>query len=397
MNDTKKKSKLIWYILFGIISAILCYLFVVVYFYFISPCNISLKLALWPFASEELVADMYLDSVVEIDYTCKDENLDDVQKSVVGVNIRSDGYIVAPFNEFSTCTDETEYRIWTNGGKVYAGKLLYSDKNYNIALMKCENLGGTRADIKIPYVKPNKIENVSLYSSVLAVGSPIKNKTFWKGHIADRDLADVFHDIHTELGDAVEYVLEGCYQISLNPSLTSFSGGAVFDYSGNLLGLSYAETLDDGSYVIMPIYASNFFLNDCIKAYNEERTYTNTLAEGFVGFDQIELAIFEEYLNTDCFYFNGTWNAFSDEVKRYSNSNVSGFYLFEDLSINDEVVLESTNVIINIKINGSSYKIQKRNDLFDALYTAKSGSRITLDYYENTSLGRNIKNVSFNI
>ena len=395
MNDTKKKSKLIWYILFGIISAILCYLFVVVYFYFISPCNISLKLALWPFASEELIADMYLDSVVEIDYTCKDENLDDVQKSVVGVNIRADGYIVAPFNEFSTCTDETAYRIWTNSGNVYAGKLLYGDKNYNTAILKCENIDGGKADIKIPYVIPNKVEKIALYSSVIAVGSPKRNKTFWKGHISDKDLTNVYHDIETELGDAVDFVLEGCYQISLNASLTSFLGGAVFDYSGNLLGLSYQETLDDGSYVIMPIYASNLFLGECIKAYNENQVYTNTLIQSFVGFDQVELDIFEEYLNADCFYFNGTWNAFSDEIIRYSNSSALGFYLFQDLVVGEQTILESTNVITNVRINGATYKIQKRNDLFDALYLAKNGNRITLDYYENNSLGRNAKSVSF--
>ena len=100
--EKQSNKKVFWYILFAVITVVLCYLFLVVYLYFISPYNISLKLTFWPFQTTGSMGNLYMDSVVEIKFQAN-EDLDVVEKSVVGVNVREDGFIVA---EYQNKTDD---------------------------------------------------------------------------------------------------------------------------------------------------------------------------------------------------------------------------------------------------------------------------------------------------
>lgn len=406
--DEKKtnNSKVLWYILFAFVTVVMCYLFVVVYFYFISPYNISLKLAFWPFVPEQNIGEMYLDATVDVTFSGTDiYTLDEVDKDVVGINVRVDGYIIAPYDEFKSCADLSQIKIRTNDGVIYNGKLLFSDTNFNLAILKCENVGENDTKIRIPYVNVLDVSNV-IYADteVLAVSSPLETKNVWEGAIVDPEVSDVFKTIEVSNTLAVDFVIENCYSVQLESSEVAFSGGAVFDKSGNILGLSYKETLSDGSHVIMPIDGANLFLNEVIASYKKEEEYKNALVKSFVGFDQIELECFQyvssENVNESAkntFYFDNAFPGYTDNIIRFGNSQMSAYYLFKDFVWKGETILEKDNVINALKVGGRIYEIENKIDLLEVLYRTREGAKLTIYYHDIDALGSNLLSVSVEI
>lgn len=396
-------AKVIWYILFAFITVIMCYLSIVVYFSYISPYNISLRTGLWPFFSDQAIGEMYLDATVEINFVVNDEiSFEEIEKSVVGVNVRKDGYVVAPYNEFRSCSEQTQITILANSGKVYSGKLLYGDENCNLVILKCENVAGNSGVIKIPYVSLSSGSSLASETDVLAISSPMKSKTVYSGTIADTTLTDVYKEIEIENKLAVDFVLENCYTVMLETEDTPFEGGAVFDKSGIILGLSFEDTLQDGSYVIMPIDATKLFLGKVVSAYKNQKAYENKLALDLVGFDQIELSCFmitsnENLGNEELFYFNKTWQVYTDEIVYFSNSMKAGYYLFEDWVYDEETILSANNIVVSVSFNGSVLSTDTRTDFVKALYKMKTGDYVTVRYYEINTLGTHIKSVRFTV
>lgn len=392
------KSKVLWSILFGFVTIILCYLFVVVYFFYISPYNISLKVSLWPFMSDYSIGEMYLDATMEIKFTVTDEiTFEETEKSVVGVNIRQDGYIVAPYNEFRFCNDDTQITILANSGKVYDGKLLYGDMNYDIAVLKCENVLGEEGEIKIPYVS---ISKSSLYSSVIAVGSPMKTKTVWTGAIVDTNLTNIYSSTEIEGKNAVDFIIEDCYTVELKESTESFGGGAIFNDIGGLLGLSFDKTLSDGSYVIIPIDDVDLFLNDVVKNYKKQTQYKNVIVDSVVGFDKTEIYCYTTVANSNVgqeeyFYFNNSWQVFTDEIIAFAGGTTEGYYLFEDWVYDGRTVLGKNNVISSIKIGYFTRSADTKTELVRSLYQIEKGNKGVIYYYELGTLGTQLKSVSF--
>ena len=89
MEKFKKSNKIfLWGTILAITSLLLCYVFVVLYFFYISPNNISIKFSLWPFLDDKTIAQMYLDATVDIEVSG--------EESFVGVNVKENGVIVAP-------------------------------------------------------------------------------------------------------------------------------------------------------------------------------------------------------------------------------------------------------------------------------------------------------------
>ena len=407
MGDKKtNNSKVLWYILFAFITVIMCYLFIVVYFYFISPYNLSLKLAFWPFVPEQNIGEMYLDATVDISFSGKDiYTLDPVEREIVGVNVRIDGYIVAPYDEIKSCTDMSDFKIRTNDGRFYNGKLLFSDVNYNLAVIKCENVGENDKKIKIPYVNVVDVSNVvEQDTSVFAVASPLKTKTMWEGTVKNPEISNVYKEVVVSGIVGVDFVIEDCYSVMLEAADVEFSGGAVFDKSGNILGLSYEETLTDGSHVIMPIDSVNLFLDEIVEAYQAGKTYKNTLVESIVGFDDIELTCFQiaSAQNTtesarNTFYFANHFPGYTDNIRRFGNSDIFGYFLFEDFVWNEQTVLSQDKVLTALKLNGKVQNIESKLDLLKVLYSAKENDTLKIYYYEIDSLGSNLQSVSVKI
>ncbi|MBE7075669.1 MAG: hypothetical protein E7375_01185 [Clostridiales bacterium] len=399
--DKKSSKKLVWYILFAIITVVMCYLLVVVYFHIVSPNNITTKLAIWPFNSTQKIGEMYLDAVVEIDFTIEDdETLESEEKKVVGVNIRQDGYIIAPYNEFVDCDETTEYKILTNAGGVYNGAYLYGDKHYNVCVLKVENIASDQK-IKIPFVSITSVSQ-GLFSNkqILAISSPIQTKNVWTGTIVDFELSNIYRETTRDGKNVVDFVLEDCYSVGLKDG--SFTGGAIFDKKGGFLGLSYEDTLEDGSYIIMPVGGVKNFLEKVIDSYEKNQKYDNKLIKSFIGFDQIELSCFKDAAETnenqtdkECFYFNGEFQIFTDELITYLNSDITGYYLFEALIHNDKTIIDANKVIYAISHNSKTYLIDTKIELFDLLYDVESGDNLTLFFYDVDKLGIERQSASF--
>ncbi len=420
MEEEKKGNlKILWIVLFAVVAVIFCYLFVVLYFFYISPNNISVKLTLWPFLSDTTIGELYLDAMVDIQYT-KEVDFEPETVNVVGVNVRSDGYIVTSYSELQDCEDGN-FKIITNSGSVYNGVLVFSDINFDLAILKCESITGNE-EISIPYVKVSS-STFSYGYEVLAVSSPLNSKSVWTGIIIDNStdiyaVKDVEYSNNSGIGfyTAVDFVVENCYILKLNESSESYIGGAIFNDSGSLIGISYqyeVETDDSTSYyAILPTTIIKTILDDVVESYESGLEYSNTLVESFVGLDGLELYIHKEIVsqldegNTNSFYFNGEWIEYTDEILQYfalnsfdtSSYSTYGYFLLEDFSYEDVSIVKNS-VIVSITVDGTACEISTKTDLFNLLYTAEEGDSVTISYFTilNGNTEEDIVSVTFTV
>lgn len=390
--EKKGNSKVIWYILFALITVAMCYLFTVVFFFYISPYNISLKTTLWPFMSDAQIGELYQDAIVDIKFEVEDqENFDQlVEVSTKGVNVRKDGYIVAQFADFMGVSADTEIQIFSKSGRVYGGKLLYADTNSNLTVLKCESLN--KDEVKLPFVGIKKVTNEYLiYQNVVAINSA--SGKAYGGMITDQDLVDsVAREIQGE--NAVDFVMEYCVLAELG---SGFDKGILFDRNGSLIGFSGSSY--GLEFKFAPVDAVDLYFDDLVDAYKNNQTYTNKLVESFVGFDAYEVECFmqESSKNTDktTFYFNGTKQTYTDNIKYFERSGENGYFLFDSLVYNEQTLIEKENVISSVEHNGRNYAINYRADLISVLYNVEKGENITVYYHSIDSLGAQTQSVTF--
>lgn len=387
MSEKNSTKKLVWYVLFALVTVVCCYLFVVVFFYFIYPYNISLKLAFWPFVSEEQVGQMYSEATVKVTFKYQNDEFEDEEISVVGVNIDKDGYILFPFSEISECTDYSQIKVLTASGTVYSGTFIYGNKDYNLALIKCENAANGK--VKIPFVKVFGNSDYSGVERVIVSNSKLITSSVWNGYLKDTGYVHPHAAKNGANEDVLSYTIEGGFVISIKGSL-AFNGGAVFDKSARLLGFSYKDTLSiessvlgQGEYFVMPAYAVKLFYSDAVKAYKNKETYKNTLVSSFNGFDKTEANKMKDLKKDDGgeekIYFNGDWQAISSDFDHFLTSDIQGYYLYTDFNYVDKNIAKNA-IITSVSVDGKKVDIEYKTDLFDALFKAKSGSAIKLTY-----------------
>ena len=58
---------------------------------------------------------------------------------------------------------------------------------------------------------------------------------------------------------------------------------------------------------------------------------------------------------------------------------MNGYYLVEDLNYNGTIIA-SNSLITSVLTNGRSYIIERRDDLFEIIYSLESGDKITINY-----------------
>lgn len=389
MEEKKTNKKLIWTILFAVVSVAVCYLFIVAYFYYISPNNIAAKLTVWPFANEENTSKMYKEAVVDIRFsTYNQDTFEKDTVNVTGVNIREDGFVLAPYSKIKV-SDNGEYKILTNSGAVYDGKLLFCQKDLNLAVFKCEKLTENQK-IKIPYVKIAK-SNPKIYSSVLAISCMSNAKDFWSGHVVEDGWIDCKKTV-VDTHYCVDYVIEDCYTAYLKSNSQEMTDCALFDMKGNLLGFSFESTLEDGNYIVAPVYYSKLFINDVINAYFKGETYQNALVDAFGGLDKYEMECNFEVLNLnneelrDKIYFDGSFTAVTSGMKYFNQQvDISGIFMLKNVSYKGQEPLEIGDVLSKISINGSIYNIETKVDLLEILYNLDEGDKVVLIYYDSLS------------
>ncbi len=392
MAGRKASSKIIWISLFAIVTVLLCYLFTVVYFFFISPYDISLKLGFWPFGSEASVGQMYMDSVVEIKYKAIDDHFETINVNVIGVNVKKDGLIITALSELVYCSEDAEITINTNGGAAFKGDIVYQDKNRNLAFIKCKNFEGINKAIKIPYVGIGTLSDCKEGTKVIMASVGIKSRALVAsvvgGKIEESNLAlSVPKEVDGEFG--YDYTVSNGF-VAQTKNGSNFSGGAVFNKKGKLLGLSFGKlldtTLDNGNYFIQPVYGAK----DYIEAIASSKTgkYQNELVDAFCGFDVNEAEYMVKIWGVDTgkgtFYFDDTWNTITEDVTQFFASGEKGFHLFKEFDYNGNKISQHS-AITKVRVGRNETQIVWRSDLIDAVFKAKKGDTVVLTYIEMNS------------
>ncbi len=378
-KDVKRQNSLIVWIIVAVIATIVfCYGFSVLYFYEISPNNISSKISVWPFLSDKDIGNMYKESLVEISFMTEDS-----EKSIVGVNVREDGYIVAPFDELRSCDENTQIVIKPESGKVYDGKILFGDMNYNLAILKCENPNKS-AGVKLPFVK---ISNLFNLDSVICLESLNEEASF--GEVTEvSEFPLTFSTLYNNQ-QVVDFVIENGVLLIFDKHI---SGGPVFDRNGGLLGFGY-EVESGQQYVgnyLVPTKSLKLIINRVAKAYQQKTSFSKELVDSFVGFDKQELVEFHTMSNESpdykTFFFKGKEIEYPESVEIYESSDLEGFFLLEDFNFKNTSI--SKDCVITQLISGeNSVKVKNKLDLFDFVYSLSNGKNLEIIYQSLSNLG----------
>lgn len=393
MRDRGNK-KLLWYILFALIAVVFCYLFIVVFFYYVSPYNISLKLTLWPFSSSKQVGKLYDDAIVNVHVTYYEEGtFDELQHAdITGVNVRKEGVIVVPYSQIKKCDDVQSILVMhTSSGGQYTGELIYSNEEYNLSIIKCKNANGSKKAIKIPFVKEYSA-GVSADDRVIVASSGLTKRSVWVGKVAEENVPYVVEAVDDENQHYVDHTIEDGYTIKLDYGGYSFiDGGIIFDRYAHLLGFSYDDTLkvlqeQSNTFYVQGASSLPYFLSDVLKSYKAGQEYSNEFVQKFVGFDSIEASRMsaEENVKTeglkDYFYFKNAWREIDEKLDQYFSIPQPGFYLYEKFSY-DEMTIGAGAIITSINfVGGLKWNVECRKDLFDFLYLCEKGDRLAINY-----------------
>jgi Do/DeqQ family serine protease len=162
----------------------------------------------------------------------KPENAPDGMGS--GVVISADGYIITN-NHVVEGANKLE--IVLSNKKTYIAKLIGTDPNTDIALLKIEEKG-------LPYLNFGNSDNVEVGQWVLAVGNPMGlNSTVTAGIISAKSRNINLLGRNAAAKNPVESFLQT--DAAINPGN---SGGALVDTNGNLIGINSAISSNTGYY-----------------------------------------------------------------------------------------------------------------------------------------------------
>lgn len=145
-----------------------------------------------------------------------------------GVIISQDGYIVTNNHVIDNAT---QLQVTLNNNKTYDAKLVGTDPNSDIALIKID------ADGDLPYLAFGDSDNIKIGEWVLAVGNPFNlTSTVTAGIVSAKA-----RDLH--MGPNQSFIQTDA---AVNPGN---SGGALVNTNGDLVGINTAITSQTGSYV----------------------------------------------------------------------------------------------------------------------------------------------------
>lgn len=147
-----------------------------------------------------------------------------------GVIISPDGYIVTNNHVIENAT---KLQVTLNNNKSYAAKLIGTDPETDIALLKIE------ADNDLPYLAFGNSDQVQLGEWVLAVGNPFNlTSTVTAGIISAKA-----RDLNSRDNNIQSFIQTDA---AVNPGN---SGGALVNTRGDLIGINTAITSQTGSYI----------------------------------------------------------------------------------------------------------------------------------------------------
>lgn len=191
-----------------------------------------------------------------------------------GVIITEDGYIVTNNHVIANAS---ELEVTLNNNKTYKAKLIGSDKQMDIALLKIES------NDKLPYLVFGDSDELKLGEWVLAVGNPYNlNSTVTAGIISAkaRNLSK----------EGIQSFIQT--DAAINPGN---SGGALVNTRGELIGINTMISSNTGSYVG---YAFAVPSNVTKKIIEDLLEYGN-VQQGVLGVAGVELnTLIAKQLNT---------------------------------------------------------------------------------------------------
>ena len=401
MGEKKGNSKLLWYIVFALLTVVMCYFFVVIYFHYISPYSISNKLTFWPFTTQSQMEEMYKDAVVEINFSVENEDFETEDKTVLGVTIRKDGFVVAPFNELKQNQTENGFKVLTNYGVVYSGEIVFADQTLNLAILKCQHVGNAEKAVKMAYAKIGGISNHAEGDEIVAISSSNHKRSPFQGEISSISETNCI-PASVDGVDVAEFVLEDGFLISLDlgVGITNFPNGAIFNKKGEILGFCFQpvmsdDALDSDQYYVMSTEGACLFVDNVVSQHKKGQTYSNSLVDAVVGVDQTELVYHMSYGDTQ-FYFNGEWNNYSSSIEYYSSTDLGGVYLLKDLVYGGKTI-EKDCVVTKIKYQDETYALQGKIELIWILYQMEKGDVLTVYYEFLTNLASEPRSVTITV
>ncbi|MDO5970216.1 trypsin-like peptidase domain-containing protein [Flavivirga aquimarina] len=248
-----------------------------------------------------------------------------------GVIINANGYIITNNHVID---NSHELSVTLNNNKTYEAKLIGTDPNTDIALLKID------ADEELPYVTFGDSDNAKIGEWVLAVGNPFNlTSTVTAGIISAkaRDLSGRSSQSFIQTDAAV------------NPGN---SGGALVNTNGELIGINTAISSQTGSYIgysfAVPSNIARRVIEDIMEYGNVQngilgingRTLNSAFAEK-LGIDDTQGVYVESTIEDSGAEKSGIKK--DDIIKEIDNVKVSKF---EDLSghirskrVNDVVAL----------------------------------------------------------
>lgn len=295
-------------------------------------------------------------------------------------------------------------------------KLIWQDKDVDMALLYCDdNLVADIDNFGWIEIKDRTIDcedNQRLnFDRVFTIGTPLNleyQNTLALGYLSNQRLKESYTSKELFVynsGSSYKFttnervipnrqtlyyydVLNNAYQdlIMMNLDITNGnSGGAVFDESGYIVGLStlginYQLANTSALNFAVPIYPLTKVLDKAIE-FNEGASQTHNIIKiqdlNIYGGDVNELAFMYDFgaikeTGEKSYYFDGRfYNA--QELNKYKDYEGEGFVVFSS-----EGEIEEGFIITSIIKDDVESLIKDRNDLIYFLYSCEKGDEITL-------------------
>ena len=203
-----------------------------------------------------------------------------------GVIISSDGYIITNHHVIDTAED---IQITTNNNQSYDAKIIGSDEQNDIALLKIET------NDELPYAVFGDSDSTQIGEWVLAVGNPFNlNSTVTAGIISAKS-----RNLDPTGRTTQSYIQTDA---AVNPGN---SGGALINDKGELIGINTAIQSQTGSYVgysfAVPSNIAKKVIEDILEYGNVQYGFLGVTGTSLNSFRAKELDVED----TEGFFING--------------------------------------------------------------------------------------------
>lgn len=272
-----------------------------------------------------------------------------------GVIISEDGYIATNYH---VVEDATDVEVMLNNNKEYQAKVIGSDPNTDLALLKIE-------ESALPFLIFGNSDSLQVGEWVMAVGNPFKlQSTVTAGIVSAKG-----RNINILENRGIESFIQT--DAAVNPGN---SGGALVNTRGQLMGINAAIISVSGGYegfsFAIPANLAKKVMAD-LKKYG-------AVQRGWMG---VELE-----------------NVDSDKAKAASMDDVAGVYIarVSPGGAADDAGLKSGDIVINLQSN----KVTSLPDFMEKLAQYRPGDKIRIEFlrkgllYNTSAILRNQLNTT---